>query len=241
MEVITFRREKVHLYTIPKGTLLFRTTHDYTSDFAGVPVNNVRCIPSQYNVFFYFNPFVIDSIHWYEHLKDIAVYRTTHDIKVVLLLKPSKRTRADLRKGTKRSLIKSCSKTRKACIPGREYDPCFSEEFLSKHPDIMGYVGVARKDSAQLRTGMKGILKPVAKYIQIAQDDRNFFGSPELALYPMRHRKDDIYVKDPDTWIKSQSFNFEYIKTFERNQSVLSEFLDTETVRDSHGFYKLVK
>lgn len=234
-----FRKQPVHLYTVPKGTLLFRTAERYDTDFTGVPLNGESCIPPQYNVFFYFNPFAVESVHWYDFIKDMRVYETTQDTKVVLLLKPSKMTRGDSRNKTKKSILIPCSKTRKACVKGRDYDPCFSESFLKKHPDVLGYMGMARKDAQQLRDAMKTSLKHVVKYIQLAEDERGFKGTPEVVLYPLRKRNfEDIMIKDKDGFVKNHDFNFRYIKTLSRERKELVDFMEKHTVQNPDtGFF----
>lgn len=234
-----FKKRPVHLLTIPKGTLLFRTAENYDTDFTGIPLNGKSCIPTQYNVFFYFNPFVVDSIHWYNFLKDMRVYETTQDVKVIMLLKPSKITRGDYRGTAKKPVIMSCAKTRKACVPGREYDPCFSETFLKKHPNVLGYIGLARSDSDQLREGMQGSLKNLVKYIQLAEDNRGFKGSPEIVLHPLRKRVfDNIIISDKSEFVKQQSFVFKHITTLPREHDTLVNFLQTKTQQDPNtGFF----
>lgn len=237
METIKYGKHKVYTTTIPKGTLLFRAVEDNKNDFTGVQLDNKKCIPPQFNVFFYFNPFVVDSIHWYDFIKTMDIYQLNNDVKVVVLLKPSTHTRGDART-KKNPFMIPCNKTRKACIVGREYDPCFRDTFLKKHPEVMGYIGLARTDSKQLRDGLKKNLKDVMKYVQLAEDERNFKGSPELVLYPLQQRShDDIYIDDPEGWKQNQQYNYTLVKTLPRKRQELVKFLESHTVQDPETGY----
>jgi hypothetical protein len=68
-------------FTIPKNTLLFRVVDNYKTDLFGVNLDNKSCIPFNYNIFFYFDPYTIDFIpQWYKNTKKIEVYATNEDI-----------------------------------------------------------------------------------------------------------------------------------------------------------------
>jgi hypothetical protein len=242
MEIVKYKNHKIYLDTIPKGTLLFRVVPDKEDDFTGVSIGNKKCIPPQYNVFFYFNPFVTESQpRWYESIKTMEVYELEKDIKVVLLLKPSPDTRGDSRyKTTKtKTFMVPCNKTRKSCLKGRPYDPCFEEGFIKKFPNVVGYIGVGRNDSLELKAYMKTSLKPVIDYIQIAEDRRGVTGTPELVLYPLQERNlKDILISNPDEWIQTQHFNYKHLKSVPHNQKDLLNFINNNTTRDqTTGYY----
>lgn len=242
MEIVHYKKHKIYLDTIQKGTLLFRVVPHKEDDFTGVSIGDKKCIPPQYNVFFYFNPFITESQpRWYEFIKSMEVYELEKDVKVVLLLKPSPDTRGDSRyKTTKtKTFMVTCNKTRKSCLKGRPYDPCFEDGFIKKFPDVVGYIGVGRNDSLELKAYMKTTLKPVIDYIQIAEDRRGVTGTPELVLYPLQHRNQkDILIENPDEWMKTQKFNYKHLKSLPQNQKDLREFIDQHTVRDqTTGYY----
>lgn len=245
MEIVNYKKHKIYLETIPKGTLLFRVVPDKEDDFTGVSLQDKKCIPPQYNVFFYFNPFVTESQpRWYETIQNMEVYELEKDTKVVLLLKPSPDTRGDSRYKTKKTktFMITCNKTRKSCLKGRPYDPCFEDAFIQKFPDVVGYIGVGRNDSLELKAYMKTSLKPVIDYIQIAEDERGVTGSPELVLYPLQHRhQKDIFIKNPEEWKQSQKFNYKHIQSIPQKQQALLEFIQQHTSRDpvtGYYFYK---
>lgn len=242
MEIVNYKKHKIYLDTIPKGTLLFRVVPEKEDDFTGVSVGYKKCIPPQYNVFFYFNPFVTESQpRWYESIKTMEVYELEKDVKVVLLLKPSPHTRGDSRYKTKKTktFMITCNKTRKSCLKGRPYDPCFEEEFIKKFPNVVGYIGVGRNDSLELKAYMKTSLKPVIDYIQIEEDNRGVTGTPELVLYPLQERtQEDIVISNPDEWIQTQHFNYKHLKSLPHNQKDLLNFIQNHTIRDQNtGYY----
>jgi hypothetical protein len=242
MEIVQYKKHKIYLDTIPKGTLLFRVVPNKEDDLTGVSVGNKKCIPPQYNVFFYFNPFVTESQpRWYESIKSMEVYELEKDVKVVLLLKPSPHTRGDSRYKTMKSktFMITCNKTRKSCLKGRPYDPCFEDGFIKQFPNVVGYIGVGRNDSLELKAYMKTSLKPVIDYIQMAEDRRGVTGTPELVLYPLQHRhQKDIMIKDPEEWKQTQDFNYKHLQSLPHNQTDLLDFIQHHTTRDQNtGYY----
>ena len=239
MDVVTYKKHKIHTVIVPKGTLLFRAVVNPSDDFTGAKVGNMKCIPPQYNVFFYMNPFVTESQpEWYSMIKDIEVYELSQDARVVLLLKPSTHTRGDSRRLTKKSFLIPCNKTRKACLKGRPYDPCFEEGFLKKFPDIVGYIGIGRNDAIQLQKSLKTSLRDVVKYVQLTSDSRGVEGSPELVLYPLQTRVfKDIYIENPSEWKKQQTFNYKHITTIPRNHDDFISFIKQHTVQDPNTKY----
>jgi len=241
MEVVAYKKHKVYLDRIPKGTLVFRAVVNPEDDFTGVVVGDTKCIPPTYNVFFYFNPFVTDSQpKWYDQIKNMEVYELTKDIKIMLLLKPSTDTRGDPRSTTrKKPYLISCNKTAKSCLKGREYDPCFSKDFLKKYPDVVGYIGIGKSDANILSDSMKTNLKSVVDYIQISEDDLNIKGSPELVLYPLQTRKvDDIIITDPEEWKRHNKFNYKHLASLPNTRKDLLKFIETHTTRDENtGYY----
>jgi len=242
MEIVKYKHHKIYLDTIPKGTLLFRVVPEKEDDLTGVSVGNKKCIPPQYNVFFYFNPFVTESQpRWYESIKTMEVYQLEKDVKVVLLLQPSPDSRGDSRYKTKKTktFMITCNKTRKSCLKGRPYDPCFEEGFIKKFPNVVGYIGVGRNDSLELKAYMKTSLQPVIDYIQIAEDARGVTGTPELVLYPLQERNlKDIVISNPDEWIQTQHFNYKHLQSLPHNQKDLLQFIQNHTTRDqTTGYY----
>jgi hypothetical protein len=240
MEVVTYKKHKVYLDTIPKGTLLFRVTATPKDDFIGVDVGNETCIPPQYNVFFYLDPFVSIILEkWFVGIENIEVYELEADVKVVLLLKPSPHSRGDAKTKSRKTFMVPCNKTRKACLKGRTYDPCFEEDFLKKFPNVVGYIGLSRKDSSILQTKLKTSLKDVIDYIPVAEDSRGVEGPPELVLYPLQKRSlDDILVDDPKEWKATEDFNYKHVTSIPRTKQELIKFIDNHTSRDPNtGYY----
>jgi hypothetical protein len=133
----------------------------------------------------------------------------------------------------------TCNKTRKSCLKGRPYDPCFEDGFIKKFPNVVGYIGVGRNDSLELKAYMKTSLQPVINYIQMAEDSRGVTGSPELVLYPLQQRNQkDIVISDPNEWIQTQEFNYKHLQSLPHNQKDLLQFIQNHTTRDqTTGYY----
>jgi hypothetical protein len=236
--MVLFGKKKVKVITIPKDTLLFRVVADYKRDFQGVNIDGSYCIPVQYNVFFYFNPFAVDALpEFYEKHKEIQVYKTTAPLKIISLISPSDLSRGN--RMTKGKVIKSCNQTRKSCKPGRESDACFDDDFLQKNPSIVGWIGIGRSDSIQINKEIEtGELQNVKEFIHLVKDKRNIKGPPELALYPLKSRQADD-VKNID--IASSEYNYERIKSLPRNHEVLIDFLNNNATRVKGKWYYTYK
>lgn len=235
-----FAKKKVPLIELPKGTLLFRVVPDKTTDFTGVKVEDGSyCIPPQYNVFFYFDPFSAEIFP--EYLGDIPtieVYKLKHTVKIVSMVSPSPLTKAQ--RMTSKGVIKSCNKTRRSCLKGREYDACLSETFIEKYPSVVGWIGLGRSDSTKLMKEIKsGVLQDKTEFIHLLKDSRGVKGSPELAIYPLKERQmQDINIDNPAEWMKNQDFNFEHVVTLNRDKDTLVNFLTSRaTFVDGKWYY----
>ena len=235
--MVQFKRQKVNIITIPKNTLLFRVVDDYKSDFRGVNVDGSYCIPPQYNVFFYFDPFTGGmSKHW-QNIDDVQVYKTTAPLKIISMISPSNISRGS--RTAKGKVIKSCNKTRKSCLASKDYDPCFDEEFLEKNPSIIGSIGLGRSDTLKTNQEIEnGLLTPFKEYIHTVKDNRGIKGPPELILYPFRKRSSQE-VKNAS--ISDEDYNYERIKSLPRDGKILINFLENHAERVKGKWYYRAK
>jgi hypothetical protein len=238
-----FGKKKVPLIELPIDTLIFRVVPDKSTDFTGVKVEDGSyCIPPQYNVFFYFDPFTAEIFPEYlGTIPTIEVYKLKHPVKVVSMISPSNLTKAQRLTG--KSVVKSCNKTRRSCLKGKEYDACLSETFIAKYPDIVGWVGIGRSDSNRLLKELKsGVLEDKKDFIHLVRDNRGVKGSPELALYPLTERQiNDINIDNPSEWMKNQDFNFEHVTTLNRNKDTLINFLNNNATHVKGKWYYTYK
>jgi hypothetical protein len=233
IDYITYNDKQIPILNIKKGTLLFRYVYDNPGDnvtinkmapgsFLGIQNEkdeNEYCLPSNYNVFFYPYPYVMDTN---KYLKPTAskmmLFETTTDIKVALFLKPSLYTRNMT--GEENEISVSCDNFNFCYgLKGRSHDPCFKEEFMKQHPEIMGIYGISFNDNKRfLQQFNKPIFKPFRKFIHMYEDNKTI-GVPELMLYPLRRRGDEIVTKvegDVYDFIKKheKSFNYEAVNVF---------------------------
>lgn len=211
--MVTYGNSKISTIKIPKGTLLFRCVETPEADFEGVN----GCFPPQYNVFFYFSPFVVDGIHWFNNIPKIDIYVTTNDIKIVSLISPSKYTRST--RSQKRQFMISCTKTRKSCLVPRPYDPCFRETFIEKHPSILGWIAIAKDDVNEYKKA--NIPEEKNKYVIQVSDSRGITGPPELAIYPLRKRQ----FSDIEPPKDALEFNYQHVATYSRSGTELLDFM----------------
>ena len=199
METILYRRKKLEVKTIPKGTLLFRLVKNPEDDVRGVLLaDGTRCITPNQNVFFYPNPFVgkLTLSKWFRDLKTVVAYKLTRDVKVLWLLSPSKNTR--LAKNTQKNFLKSCSKVPKGCLPKarNDYDPCLSDTLIKKYPDIVGMAEISINDA---RTLKRNSTRRNRKYMHPASDATGTKSVPELVLHPLAERpQKDMIIHEGD-------------------------------------------
>ena len=233
MDYVEFEGTQVPIITIPKNTLLFRATEHTETDYVGRDLGKGKlCIPPNFNVFFYYTPFAIDSVKWYDKIKDIEVCVTTKDIKVVSLISPSKYTRSSRFEDQPFLLPCNSDKLKKACFKTREADPCFRDSFLEEFEDVIGWTALAKKDADQLMAAIKrGSLKKYAKYIPLVKDDRGVEGTAEVVLYPLTKRQtESIYIEHPESFKGNSDFNYRYITSLNRNCDDREKFMRQHAV-----------
>jgi hypothetical protein len=236
---LDFKGAKIPIITIPKGTLLFRAVRHSEGDFSGADISpGKRCIPKNYNVFFYMNPYVPEIHPELAKVPNVDVYETPHDLKVVSMVRPSPYSRGSHYKTEKFPMI-SCDQVKDTCLKGREYDPCFKDEFLETFPDVHGWVAVGRSDSKKLLDAMKS--GEVPKDIHLVKDQRGVEGAMEMALYPLRKREmDNVYIEHPTDWKARHEFNYKHVATLKRNCDDRKDFLATRATYDADtGFYRM--
>lgn len=245
METIPYRRSKLIVKTIPKGTLLFRILKNQKNDMRGIPIeNDQRCLTPNFNVYFYPNPFA-SQLAFEKYLdKDydpyVYVYILNKDIKVISLINPSKYSRADkYRKGI---FIKRCSTVKKGCLPRNynSYDACLSDTIIKKFPEIVGTIAVVQKDARLLKIGLS---KPknatMRRFFKNAEDRLGTKTIPELSLHPLILRPSkDVITKEGDPLEN----NYRVIGKFDRrDQKSIMNFMDTKTVYNPDTFYYMLK
>ena len=241
MEYVEFEGAQVPILTIPKNTLLFRAAMNDERDYTGVDLGNKLCIPPNYNVFFYFTPFAVDSVKWYDRIQNIQVCRTTQELKIVSLISPSEYTRNS--RYDKQPFLLPCDsdQIKKSCFKSRNADPCFRDSFIQTFPNVVGYTALPKKDADALMANVKrGKLRTYAKYIPLVKDARGVEGTPEVVLYPLtKRRTESIYINHPEEWKATQRFNYEHIETLNRNCEDRKVFMDKHaTLKDGMYTYK---
>ncbi len=232
---------KLIFYTLPKGTLLFRTVKDVKTDFAGMYDSelNKYCLSKNHNVFFYPYPFVADAIQsvnpygYYKEHEHMEIYQTTHELKLLSLIKPSLMTRGDRLSG---DVITTCDKTNTyKCKKGRSYDPCLSSKFQTKYADVVGYIGIGRQDGLWIQEAIekKTIPQKEIDYIHFSSDRLNK-GVPEIVLYPLQKRVNHLGSYKQFMKKYGMITNYKHLKSLSRNDSnkEIHKFMEEECVFD---------
>jgi hypothetical protein len=243
-ETIPYRKSKLHVKTIPKGTLLFRLVKHPEDDFRGPKLQDgTRCLTPHYHAYFYPNPFMgkLSIDLWATHYNKIRVYRTVKDIKVLSLVLPSKYNRRH--RNTRRTFIKSCKKVDKGCLPYpmQHYNPCFSETLVKKHPDIVGIMSIAKSDAVRLSENIKRgkTQRRTLKYYHDAEDSEGNKAPPELAIHPMTSRPSKDVITESEDEIKN---NYELLTTMKTDDiDKLVNYMEKHAVYNPETYYYTYK
>lgn len=237
METILYRRKKLEVKTIPKGTLLFRLVKQPEDDLRGVPLpDGTRCITPNQNVFFYPDPFTgkIALTKWFRDLKTVVAYKLVRDVKVLWLLSPSKNTR--LAKNTQKNFLKPCSKVPKGCLPKarNEYDACLSSTIIKKYPEIVGMAEISINDARALS---RNKTRRNRKYMRMTSDASGAKSVPELVLHPLSQRpQKDVIVHEGDVLEN----NYQKIGEYKlADEPVLKQLLDNARFNPDTFFYEI--
>lgn len=194
--------------TIPKGTLLFRGLQfenekrymTLFNDLIGYQKDKYYAVAPTMNVFFYPSPYVSDSVRIYD---THVLYITQYDIELLLLLKPSIMSRSDKVSTKYKDILETCSNISENDKCGHQMsavDPCFTDNFRMRFPQIDGYIGIAEQDAALFTkkyqrmytdTGTNKVKQIIPS---ILTDSRNVTGVPEIVIHPLRFRYDDCHL-----------------------------------------------
>lgn len=215
---------KIHIITIPKGTILFRGEEN-SDDKCGIKINNEYCSYKNLNLFFYFYPFY--SEEYTTHTMN--AYYTTETLVFVNLTCPSELTHSAKFDD---NIFNSCDIIEpKICkkYTGRSYDICFTNDFLKANPDIMGYIGISRIDIAVNNNKYNDTPIP---FYSTMWADKYHFGVPEIALFPMRERSfaNKIITKQE---CNKQRFNFKLLfsEEYPRYGTIPDKYIDSPFVK----------
>lgn len=244
METVLYRRSKLLVKTIPKGTLLFRLVKNSEDDLRGVKLEDgKRCITPNYNVFFHPNPF-IGYLMYHDEFKEmgdiIHIYILIHDVKVLLLVNPSQYNRLDYKR-KKRIFMKPCSTVKKGCLPkeGKPYDTCLSKSIIENHPEIVGSLAISAGDQKYYRKALKrGINHKTLRTFKNAKDSFGVVGVPELSLHPLTKRPSkDMILNEND---KVQN-NYRLLKKLKYNEKDLQSFMQKHAEYDPDTYFYTYK
>ena len=207
---------QVPLLTIPKGTVLFRSMRKeglILTDFLGIPdEENNYCLSPYHNVYFYTYPYVIDTNKHAENENKMhmVMYVTATDVKVVLLLNPSPYVR---HRDEKAPFFTECDKVQFCGTTGKEYDKCLLMDFMQDNPDVCGMIGIQAADVTRFNNKWRTPeFEPFRKFVTFLWDagnmrDKKNYGTPEIALYPLRMRN----LKEIKTKVDDSTNMFDYI------------------------------
>ena len=228
-ETIQYGRMTIHTLTLPKHTILFRLTSNPSNDLEGVLTNGVRCVIPNFNVYFYPNPFAAElAFQKYlgEFDDNVYAYELEKDVRVVMLLNPSKYNRHSR---TQKNFLKPCSEVRKGCMPRelKKYDICLEDEFIETFPWLVGILSNPVKDFLAMKKELdKPANEPLRKYFHYARDSSNMTALPELALHPFASRTSSV-----------REANYSLLRTFRRGDPAIFQFMDSLTYNPDTFFY----
>lgn len=244
METIPYRRSKLLIKTIPKGTLLFRLVKNSEDDLRGVKLEDgTRCITPNYNVFFHPNPFIgylMYHTEFPEMTNMVHIYILKHDIKVILLVNPSQYNRLDYKK-KKGIFIKPCSTVKKGCLPKelKSYDTCLSKSVIENHPEVVGTLSLSAGDQKYYRAALKrGVNHRTLRTFKKAKDSFGIEAVPELSLHPLTKRPNKDVILEPNDKVEN---NYRLLKKVKYNEKELQNFMQKHAVYDQNTYFYTYK
>ena len=195
---IRYNNKKINILTLPKGLVLFKCIidkQDNNADFYGIQTGaNSYCLPRAHNVFFYPQPFIIDSnLYFRSPNRKFYIYKLTYDISIISLLSASFSEQDAIDAGV---LVKCNTLTFCEGLTGKSYDTCISHDFMTRYPGIIGCTRIVPADNNHYTSAIAS-----KKYIF---DKSIFFnktsfpaGVPEIFMFPLRkHIHEDIFYNN---------------------------------------------
>lgn len=154
------------------------------------------CVDPHHNTFFYPAPFMTDVVNRYSiH----TIYLTNYDVELVLMVKPSSRTR-NARGAINSAPYSHCTDigaVNKCGIKMIDHDPCLSPLLIKEFPNIHGYIAIAGNDASRFKHGIYKIMyeeniesaKSMAPFV--VENARGLQSVPEVVIYPYHVRISD--------------------------------------------------
>jgi len=213
---IKFKSDNVDIVTLPKGTVLFRGylggMKRIIDDFVGMKkdINNKYMLHPSYNVFFYPYPFVVEN--YFPKISNMAIFVLNNDIDISLNILPSINSRVDMNRDS--DYLNNCNVVQNdKYSKGYGYDPCLTIDFIKKHKNVVGGIYIAGMDNADIKRISKNKIDSL-KYRKYFKDSMNNVSVPEIVLYPLKERKDDYIITNPNVisydWLKSNMDKYNY-------------------------------
>ena len=182
---------------LPAGTLLFRGSgpDDLFREYNGLEDN--YCMSPTSQVFFYPAPYVSQSVNNYSiH----TIYTSNYDLELILMIKPASMYKSDENNKQSSSIVKICSDISAIDECGfamSRSDPCFTTKLLKDFPNILGYIGLDRRDISKFMAQYPIYLKlQMHKHIMkilpsVVSNSREVTGVPEIVIHPLHLRGTD--------------------------------------------------
>jgi hypothetical protein len=204
-DTISYNNKQINIITIPKNTIFFKcitNKPNNNADIYGIQTGpNIYCLPRAHNVFFYPQPFIVDSnLYFRSPNRRFYIYKLNHDIRIISLLSAtfSEQDAIDAGVLIRCNQLQFCNG-----LSGKHYDTCISHDFMTRFPDIIGCTRIVVADNKHYRS-VKANTYVYDKSIFFEKKERFFVnGIPEIFMYPhKRHIDEDIFYdlsKKPKT------------------------------------------
>lgn len=222
---VSYKGKEIPTIIYPKGTLLFRATDNSEKDFVGPNMEPGKvCIPWDYNVFFYTDPFVVDGIDWHDDKKFVKAYVLTADVQLVSMVKPSKYNRGNRKDANyvvtscENTIKDTCMQNNESYVEANKLNPCLKKDFVKDNSTILGWVAIAYADSQKVKDAIAS--GKITGKIGMLTDSRETTGPPEVVIYPLKVRKaEDIIEEHPEKYMADNEnlYNYKVVATLKRH------------------------
>jgi hypothetical protein len=251
IETRYFDEKEFTVLNLKKGTVLFRSSNGidvgFKDMFVGYFKKDKYIISPEHESYFFLHPFNIG------YGDNTIVYVLNNDVKLIMGIKPGKNySKSDINV----TFGQDCkTKKYKSQIKNIFNSKCLNDNFIDKHPDILGWIAPDGNKDFIKHNETYDILssKGVGSYISYYENEEGLLTRPEITIYPFKKRSlVDIETKFEDFSVEKvyenmDSYNYRPILVIDDNRDIkiykkiIDKLLSKKGYKDESGTYHMIR
>lgn len=248
IEKYQFEDNEFMTLTLPKGTVLFRSSDSldegFKDTFIGFFKNGKYIISPEHETYFFPHPFNIN------YGSITIIYVLTNDVKIILGLSPAKdKSKSEI---NKKYGQKCDDKKYKSQIKNIWNPLCIKDKFVETYPNILGWIAVDSYGFGLKHQENNNVLK-YHKYISFYENEMGVQDRPEITIHPFRKRRLQDVVFDAknfnvdDVLNNMDEYNYKPILVIEDNRDFkvykqyIDKLLSKKGYTDESGTYHMIR